>query len=184
MKAGRLTLLLPRRIDYKQLSKVNPEAARFAVLGYLKTNNHNISQTAQIFGINRAVVYNILRKENEGDLKDHPRTPHHQHKRTTFCSGGQGDGDQEQDQAWARKIISLSDYIRRSGFALLAGRAHFYVWELLLLRCSSTFAINSLGLRGFRIYSQTSNGKGCPSDSEKLVSARTGVFASDGSLLN
>jgi hypothetical protein len=82
MKAGRHTLLLPRRIDYKQLRKVNPEAAGFAVLEYLKTNNHNISQTALIFGINKAVVYNILRKENEGDLKDRPRTPHHQHRRT------------------------------------------------------------------------------------------------------
>ena len=69
MKAGRLTSLLLGRIDYKQLRKVNPEAAGFAVLEYLKTNNHNISQAAQIFGINRAVVYNILRKEKEGDLR-------------------------------------------------------------------------------------------------------------------
>jgi transposase-like protein len=82
MKAGRLTSLLPGRIDYKQLRKVNPEAARFAVLEYLKTNDHNVSQTAQIFGINRAVVYSILRKEKEGDLKDRPRTPHHQPRRT------------------------------------------------------------------------------------------------------
>ncbi len=82
MKAGRLTLLLPKKIDYKQLRKVNPEAARFAVLEYLKTNDHNISQIAQIFSINRAVVYNTLRKEKEEDLKDRSRTPHHQPRRT------------------------------------------------------------------------------------------------------
>jgi len=82
MKAGRLTSLLPGRIDYKQLRKVNPEAARFAVLEYLKTNDRNISQAAWVFGINRAVVYNILRKEREGNLRDRPRAPHHQPRRT------------------------------------------------------------------------------------------------------
>jgi transposase len=82
MKAGHLASLLRERIDYKQLRKVNPEAARFAVLEYLKTNDHNISQAARVFGINRAVAYDILRKEKEGDLRDRPRAPHHQPMRT------------------------------------------------------------------------------------------------------
>ena len=58
MKAGRPTSLLPGKIDYKQLAKVNPEAARLAVLEYLGTNGHNISQAASAFGISRPVVYN------------------------------------------------------------------------------------------------------------------------------
>ena len=103
MKAGRPTSLLLGKIDYKQLTKVNPEAARLvqcprnnhtichsvldtestvrtfwisafagmtrvalllslfrdttlAVLEYLRTNGHNISQAASVFGISRPVV--------------------------------------------------------------------------------------------------------------------------------
>ena len=63
------------KIDYKKLRKINPEAARKAVLEYLKTNKGNISQAASVFCISRCVVYNILRKEKEGDLRDRPRTP-------------------------------------------------------------------------------------------------------------
>jgi transposase len=82
MKAGCPTSLLPGKIDYKQLTKVNPEAARLAVLEYLRTNGRNISQAASVFGISRSVVYNIPRKEKEGDLRDQPRTPRHQPGRT------------------------------------------------------------------------------------------------------
>ena len=82
MKAGRLTSLLPGKIDYKQVRKVNPEAARLAVLEYLGTNGHNISQAASVFGVSRSVVYDILRKEKEGDLRDQSRIPRHQPGRT------------------------------------------------------------------------------------------------------
>jgi len=70
------------RIDYKALRKVNPEAARLAVLEYLKTNNGNISDAARVFGITRPVVYDILEKQAEGDLKDRPRVPKHQPNKT------------------------------------------------------------------------------------------------------
>lgn len=70
------------RIDYKKLRRINPEAARRAVLEYLKSNGHNISQGAQVFGINRTVIYDILRKEKEDNLKDRSRAPHHQPRRT------------------------------------------------------------------------------------------------------
>ncbi|MBM3209689.1 helix-turn-helix domain-containing protein, partial [Candidatus Shapirobacteria bacterium] len=80
------------RIDYKQLRKINPQAARLAILEYLKTNSRpalrfggrgrNITETARAFGINRPVVYDILRKEKEGDLKDRSRTPKHQPGKT------------------------------------------------------------------------------------------------------
>lgn len=63
------------RIDYKTLRRINPETARSAVLEYLKTNGGNIAHAARTFGINRPVVYDILRKEEEGNLKDRPRRP-------------------------------------------------------------------------------------------------------------
>lgn len=63
MKAGRRSNVPSGKIDYKQLKKINPEAARRAVLGYLKTNNRNISQAACFFGINQAVIYDIIKKE-------------------------------------------------------------------------------------------------------------------------
>ena len=56
MRHGLRTWLPTGKIDYKQLRKINPEAARQAVVEYLKTNNHNVSEAAFIFGINRAVV--------------------------------------------------------------------------------------------------------------------------------
>jgi len=71
------------RIDYKQLRGINPQAARLAVLEYLKTNKGNISDTAVVFGINRPVVYDILKKARENDLCDRSRTPHHQPNKTT-----------------------------------------------------------------------------------------------------
>jgi transposase-like protein len=55
MRPGRRTPQTKGAIDYKRLREFNPEAARRAVLEYLKTNP-NISQTARMFGITRAVV--------------------------------------------------------------------------------------------------------------------------------
>jgi hypothetical protein len=53
------------------MRKINPEAARRAVLEYLKTNGHNISQSVSVFRINRPVIYDILRKERrlKGSIK-------------------------------------------------------------------------------------------------------------------
>jgi len=65
-----LLFLLPKeqheRLPFhgiKKLRRINPGAARRAVLEYLKRNGLNISQGAQVFGINRIVIYDILRKE-------------------------------------------------------------------------------------------------------------------------
>ena len=85
MKTGLRTHQPTGKIDYKQLRKINPEAARMAVLEYLKNNNHNISEAASIFGINRPVVYDIIKKEREGDLKDRPKVPKHQPRRTPMA---------------------------------------------------------------------------------------------------
>jgi transposase len=71
-----------RRIDYKALREVNPEAARLAVLEYLKTNGGNRLEAARVFGINRSVVYDILSKQAAGDLKDRSRVPKHQPNKT------------------------------------------------------------------------------------------------------
>ena len=70
------------RIDYKALRNINPEAARLAVLEYLNTNGRNVADTARVFGITRPVVYDILKKQAEGDLKDRSRVPIHQPNRT------------------------------------------------------------------------------------------------------
>ena len=83
MRHGLRTSLPEGRIDYKQLRKINPEAARKAVLEYLKTNETNISRTARLFGINRTVVYDIIRKSEEGDLKDRSKVPKHKPKKTS-----------------------------------------------------------------------------------------------------
>jgi transposase-like protein len=69
-------------IDYKGLRRFNAEAERRAVLEYFKTSK-NISETARMFGITRAVVYDILEKEKTGDLTDRSRTPSHQPKKTS-----------------------------------------------------------------------------------------------------
>jgi putative transposase len=82
VKVGLRTEIGKGTIDYKELRKVNAEAARRAVVEYLKTNA-NISQTARLFGVTRAVVYDILRKEEQGDLRDRSRAPKRQPRRTT-----------------------------------------------------------------------------------------------------
>jgi putative transposase len=69
-------------IDYKSLRAINPAAARQAVLDYLASCHHNITHTAQAFGITRPVVYDILTKQKEGNLDDRPKTPKHQPRRT------------------------------------------------------------------------------------------------------
>lgn len=62
-------------IDYKRLRKINPEAARTAVLEYLKSNGNNVSDCAKVFGLTRAVIYDIIRKSKEGNLQDRSRAP-------------------------------------------------------------------------------------------------------------
>ena len=70
------------RIDYKTLRQINPEAARKAVLEYLKTNGGNKADAAKVFGVNRTVVYDILKKAAEGDLQDRPKRPKNQPNKT------------------------------------------------------------------------------------------------------
>ncbi|MBI4757983.1 MAG: helix-turn-helix domain-containing protein [Chloroflexi bacterium] len=70
------------RIDYKQLRRINPEAARHAAIECLKSNGGNIAEAARTFGINRPVVYDILRKQQEGNLWDRSKAPKHQPRKT------------------------------------------------------------------------------------------------------
>jgi transposase-like protein len=70
------------RIDYKVLRRVNPEAARLAVAEYLESCQHNITATARAFGITRPVVYDIVKRYQEGDLTDRSRAPKHQPQKT------------------------------------------------------------------------------------------------------
>ncbi|RLC63103.1 MAG: hypothetical protein DRI01_05800 [Chloroflexi bacterium] len=82
MRAGHRTDQPRGNIDYKQLGHINPEAIRRAILEYLKSNSTNISQTALVLGINRTVVYDILRKEERGNLKNCSRAPRNRPRRT------------------------------------------------------------------------------------------------------
>ncbi len=49
---------------------------------YWRSDGHNVSVAARLFGINRCVVYDILRKWAEGDLRERPKTPKHQPNKT------------------------------------------------------------------------------------------------------
>jgi len=81
MRDGHRTQAAEVTIDYKTLREVNAEAARKAVLECLRTGC-SISKAARMFGITRAVVYDIIKKEGEGDLKDRSRAPKHQPLKT------------------------------------------------------------------------------------------------------
>ena len=63
------------QISYLLLRKINPETARTAVLEFLKSNRGNVTKTAQIFGIQRSTVYNIIGRFPD-DLKDKSKAPH------------------------------------------------------------------------------------------------------------
>lgn len=69
-------------INYKRLRRINPEAARTAVLEYLQARRGNISETAKVFGLTRAVIYDIIRKREQGSLQDRPRAPRRVANRT------------------------------------------------------------------------------------------------------
>lgn len=81
-RKGLASSLAVGQINYKQLRKISPEAARKAVLDHLQANSFNISKTATTFGITRAVVYDIISRNETGTLKDRPRVPKNQPKRT------------------------------------------------------------------------------------------------------
>jgi len=72
-------------IDYKTLRRINPQAARRAVLDYLASCGHNIAATARVFGITRPVVYDILAKGRRGDLRDGSQAPQRQPRRTPIA---------------------------------------------------------------------------------------------------
>jgi len=82
MRTGHHISAQAARIEYKELRKTSPEAARRAVVEYWRSNGHNVSGAARMFGINRCVVYDILSKWAEGDLRDRPKTPKHQPNKT------------------------------------------------------------------------------------------------------
>jgi len=89
MRAGHHTCEQAARIDYKELRKTSAEAARRAVVEYWRSDGRNVSATARMFGINRSVVYDILHKWAEGDLRDRPKTPKHQPNKTPSEIEGQ-----------------------------------------------------------------------------------------------
>jgi len=95
MGPGHRTRLPEGRTDYKEFRKVNAEAARRVVKEYLKTNG-NISLAAPLFGINRVVVYDIIKKDKEGDLRDRSRALRRQPKKTPVVIGDKVSESQNQ----------------------------------------------------------------------------------------
>lgn len=63
------------RIDYKKLRSINPETARAVVLEYLSSNGSNIRDCSKVFNIQRTIVYDIIKKGSEKDLKDRSKAP-------------------------------------------------------------------------------------------------------------
>lgn len=96
-------------IDYKRLRKINPEAARTAVLEYLQSNRGNISGCAKIFGLTRAVVYDIIRKKQQGNLQDRSRAPKKVVNRT--------------HRLIEQLVISLREQEKRGGDKILGPKA-------------------------------------------------------------
>ena len=70
------------RLDYQELRRSSPIAARQAILQILKAHKGNVSQTAQVLNISRATVYKAIRKKEAGDLHDASRAPKHVHNKT------------------------------------------------------------------------------------------------------
>src|SRR4030042_4450440 len=70
------------KIDYKALRKVSPKAARTAVLKYLDTSGGIIADCSRVFGVQRPVVYDIIKKDNEGNLDDRSKAPKTNPRRT------------------------------------------------------------------------------------------------------
>ena len=71
-----------QQISYKELRKTSSQAARQAVISYWQNSASTIADVARTFGVNRCVVYDILRKWSEGDLRDRAKAPRHQPRRT------------------------------------------------------------------------------------------------------
>ena len=61
------------RLDYQELRRSSPIAARQAILQILKAHKGNVSQTAQVLNISRATVYKAIRKKKEGEVHDATR---------------------------------------------------------------------------------------------------------------
>jgi transposase-like protein len=63
-------------LDYQELRKTSPEAARQAILAILTSARDNIAETARVLSVTRATVYKALRKKKAGSLADSSRAPH------------------------------------------------------------------------------------------------------------
>jgi len=69
-------------LDYEELRKISPKAARQAILQIYKANQGNVSATARLVGVTRKTVYKALRKQEAGNLEDASRAPNVVHNKT------------------------------------------------------------------------------------------------------
>ena len=68
-------------LNYNELRKVNPEAARLAVVKIYE-QNQNKSETAKMFCTTRKTIRKCLAKYARGDLTDDSKAPHTMHNKT------------------------------------------------------------------------------------------------------
>lgn len=63
-------------LEYNELRKISPKAARQAILQILRSNSGNVTATAQMLHTTRRTIYKAIRKKEEGDLDDLSTAPH------------------------------------------------------------------------------------------------------------
>ena len=72
-------------LEYNELRKISPRAARQAILQILTGNKGNVAHTAQILHTTRATIYKALKKKKENCLDDRSTAPHRVANKTGDC---------------------------------------------------------------------------------------------------
>jgi len=63
-------------LEYKELRKISPKAARQAILQILKSTKSNVTETARILHTTRRTIYKAIKKKEDNDLNDTSTAPH------------------------------------------------------------------------------------------------------------
>jgi transposase len=69
-------------LSYNELRKVNPEAAREAIIQILDSAGDNVSEAARLLNTTRKTIYKAIKKKFLGNLSDESRAPKNVHNKT------------------------------------------------------------------------------------------------------